>query len=387
MVGRSGETVAEPGQAASGTGPGEHTAGSGAPEPGGGATAGEVLGGYLRARAAEFLRALRAHTLSAGTVESAARTAEAVEALRAAARRLSGTLHTYRPLLDAEWADHLRAELSWLSGSLAREYAYAHRLDRLLGSLHRLSGGGGTGRTPPPPSAPAGRHRERPAGERAAGGRAGHAGAGEDGALPVGAARAGALLDRQLTLSRTRAHTAALQALGSARFHAVADAVALLASEPRLPDGVADRPAVAGLAPLAGQARRRLSEAVAALPLSRAGAPYNAEALARSLAGEARQDAAWHHVRVLLRLHRYAQEVLGPYAEPDARLLPAGAALERHRDAAEAAAAVAAAAGTPRIAPATAYALGVLHADQRHEVEAARFVFGRVWDRGTAGPT
>ncbi|WP_301130493.1 CHAD domain-containing protein, partial [Streptomyces cacaoi] len=143
MVGRSGETVAEPGQAASGTGPGEHTAGSGAPEPGGGATAGEVLGGYLRARAGEFLRALRAHTLSAGTAESAARTAEAVEALRAAARRLSGTLHTYRPLLDAEWADHLRAELSWLSGSLAREYAYADRLDRLLGSLHRLSGGGG----------------------------------------------------------------------------------------------------------------------------------------------------------------------------------------------------------------------------------------------------
>ncbi|NUP44179.1 MAG: hypothetical protein HOY76_45930, partial [Streptomyces sp.] len=55
--------------------------------------------------------------------------------------------------------------------------------------------------------------------------------------------------------------------------------------------------------------------------------------------------------------------------------------LERHRDAAEAAAASAAAARTPRIAPATAYALGVLHADQRHEVEAARFAFGRIWQR------
>ncbi|NGN70339.1 metal-binding protein, partial [Streptomyces sp. A7024] len=53
--------------------------------------------------------------------------------------------------------------------------------------------------------------------------------------------------------------------------------------------------------------------------------------------------------------------------------------LDRHRDAAEAAAAAAAAAQTPRIAPATAYALGVLHADQRHEVEAARFAFGRLW--------
>ncbi|MEW5633086.1 metal-binding protein, partial [Streptomyces hydrogenans] len=49
--------------------------------------------------------------------------------------------------------------------------------------------------------------------------------------LAVGAARAGALLERQLTLARTRAHSAALQALGSSRFHALADAVALLASE------------------------------------------------------------------------------------------------------------------------------------------------------------
>ncbi|NEC70723.1 metal-binding protein, partial [Streptomyces rochei] len=31
------------------------------------------------------------------------------------------------------------------------------------------------------------------------------------------------------------------------------------------------------------------------------------------------------------------------------------------------------------IAPATAYALGVLHADQRHEVEAARYAFQHSW--------
>ncbi|MFE0878836.1 hypothetical protein ACFW4X_28855, partial [Streptomyces smyrnaeus] len=42
----------------------------------------------------------------------------------------------------------------------------------------------------------------------------------------------------------------------------------------------------------------------------------------------------------------------------------------------------ASAAATPRIAPATAYALGVLHADQRHEVEAARFAFGHHWREG-----
>ncbi|CAM5245734.1 hypothetical protein SFUMM280S_05313 [Streptomyces fumanus] len=89
----------------------------------------------------------------------------------------------------------------------------------------------------------------------------------------------------------------------------------------------------------------------------------------------------------------------------DVRTLAAGEALDRHRDASEAAAAAAQAARTPRIAPATAYALGVLHADQRHEVEAARgtrsstagarkrsvrrrqAVSGRraVWERGNGG--
>ncbi|MFT2020250.1 hypothetical protein ACMA1D_31145, partial [Streptomyces sp. 796.1] len=225
------------------------------------------------------------------------------------------------------------------------------------------------------------------------------------GALTVGAARAGALLERQLTLARTRAHTAALQALGSSRFHAVADAVALLASEVPLDPTAADEPADTALPPLAELAHRRLVEAVEALPLARSGHPYNADALSHGLAATAAadappasegQDAPWHQVRRLVRVGRYALEVLdehqplgtGPTeAEPTlaVRLLAASQALERHRDAAEAAAAAAAAARTPRIAPATAYALGVLHADQRHEVEAARFTFGRIWQRAATG--
>ncbi|MGW5638741.1 CHAD domain-containing protein, partial [Streptomyces sp. NPDC003832] len=95
------------------------------------------------------------------------------------------------------------------------------------------------------------------------------------------------------------------------------------------------------------------------------------------------QDAPWHQVRLLLRLHRYAREtLLGEDAPTDVRLLTAGQCLDRHRDASEAAAAAAAAARTPRIAPATAYALGVLHADQRHEVEASRFAFQQCWQSG-----
>ncbi|MGW0315842.1 CHAD domain-containing protein [Streptomyces flavidovirens] len=318
----------------------------------------ELLAPYLHARAADFLRSLRVHRESGQDPQGAADAAEAARALRGAARRISGTLHTFRPLTDTGWADTLRAELAWLSGTLAREHAYAARLNRLLEALNRLSGaGGGAGRASVPPA------------------RGG--GAEPGGSLTVGAARAGALLERQLTLARTRAHSAALQALGSSRFHAVADAVALLASDVPLGPAAA-APAAEVLTPLSTGAEQRLREAVAALPLRRASHPYNADALVHGLAAapsSEAQDAPWHHVRLLLRLHRYAQEVVTGPVDP----LPAARALDRHRDAAEAAGAAASAARTPRIAPATAYALGVLHADQRHEVEAARFAFQQLW--------
>lgn len=248
-------------------------------------------------------------------------------------------------MTESSWADGLRAELVWLSSTLADEHAYAARLARLMDALHRLSGS---------PELPAPR--------------------GSAGALTVGSARAGALLDRQLTLARTRAHSATLQALGSSRFHAVADAVAVLASEVPL-DAVASRGRVAEvLVPLAAVAENRLSAAVSALPpiggCEAAPSPYDAH-----------HDGHWHEVRRLLRVHRYAREVLG---EDVTRPAAAGEALDRHRDAAEAAAASATAARTPRIAPATAYALGVLHADQRHEVEAARADFQHLWLREPA---
>ncbi|MFP1626187.1 CHAD domain-containing protein [Streptomyces sp. 5K101] len=512
------------------------------------ATAGEAVAHYLHAQAGDFLRSLRLHGESGADTAGAS---EAARALRAAARRISGTLYTFRPLLDPVWADGLRAELGWLSSTLALEHACTSRLSRLLDALSRLSGASPlppartelsplpaapgtapTGRTAAPGTADAAhgavrnattasRHaagssaagsaagRDAAGGEEAGAGAPGHnvadraarhgaagsqaaeasragrkataaarhaagssaanatlgrdaaggeearadapehnvadcaarrgaagsgaaasrhaagrdaAGGGEagghggtdaealgaaargggngagavgveaghksahasrGGVLNVGAARAGALLERQLTLARTRAHSAALQALGSSRFHAVADAVALLASE-LPPAPAAAGPAAETLGLLAEVAERRLLDAVARLPLGRAAHPYNAEALANGLAtataGE-EQDAPWHEVRRLLRLHRYAQEVLHPDADPV--LCRAGLVLDHHRDAAEASEAAAAAARTPRIAPATAYALGVLHADQRHQVEAARFAFQQEWRHAT----
>jgi hypothetical protein len=416
---------------------------------------GDALAGYLRARATEFLRALRLQR-EGGSHGGTDEAAEAARALRRSARRISGSLHTFRALLDADWSEEIRPELAWLSGTLALEHAYEARLERLLLALQRLSGatavpvhgaGGGaplhgtahlpdpaeastaprtapgTAQTPAaprtaggPPAAsraagsPPGTSRaaaaavaSRAAGSTSAASRTASAPADsratgtataspgpvatapgpvtERGTLTVGAAKAGALLDRQLTLARTRAHSTALQALGSSRFHAVADKVAVLASEvPLTPDAPGT-----DLAPLATAAEERLTDAVAALPLVTAGHPYNAEALVHGLSPDTAphpQDAPWHQVRLLLRLHRYALEVLhGGDCPPDVRLIAAGEALDRHRDASEAAAAAAQAARTPRIAPATAYALGVLHADQRHEVEAARYAFQRAWQR------
>ncbi|MFD5555015.1 CHAD domain-containing protein [Streptomyces sp. NPDC127068] len=363
-------------------------------------TAGDVLAAYLQARATDFLRSLRLHRESGSGAGGNPAPAEAAARLRRSSRRISGTLHTFRPLLDREWSDALRAELAWLSGTLAGEHAHGDRLQRLLAALARLSGKvpvPGPARTAHPPGCTA----APTVGGAGATGTAGTAtgtrtvrtvappvagpplppAAGAPGSLTLGAAKAGALLERQLTLARTRAHSAALQALGSARFHAVADSVAVLASEVPLTPAAA-APAAA-LTPLATEAEARLLDATGMLPLLTAGHPYNAEALAAEPSPQA-QDAPWHQVRLLLRLHRYAHEVLGAPAgaEPElARLLRAGRALDQHRDASEAATAAATAARTPRIAPATAYALGVLHADQRHEVEAARYAFQRAWTR------
>ncbi|KOU18536.1 metal-binding protein [Streptomyces sp. WM6368] len=293
----------------------------------------------MRAQATAFLRALRLHDEGTASGADAAEGSDAARSLRGAARRISGSLATFRVVTESAWADGLRTELVWLSSTLADEHAYAARLTRLMDALHRLSGS---------PELPAPR-----------------ASAGAAGSLTVGSARAGALLERQLTLARTRAHSATLQALGSSRFHAVADAVAVLASEVPL-DAVAARGRVADvLVPLAAVAETRLSTAVSVLPPADAAHPYNAD-----------HDGPWHEVRRLLRVHRYAREALG---EDVTRSAAAGEALDRHRDAAEAATASATAARTPRIAPATAYALGVLHADQRHEVEAARLEFRHIW--------
>ncbi|MGW4006675.1 CHAD domain-containing protein, partial [Streptomyces nigra] len=79
-------------------------------DPAAGAVPGTALADHLRAQATEFLRALRLHREGGAGAEPV----DAVRALRRSARRISGSLHTFRPLLDPAWSESVRPELSWL---------------------------------------------------------------------------------------------------------------------------------------------------------------------------------------------------------------------------------------------------------------------------------
>ena len=114
-------------------------------------------------------------------------------------------------------------------------------------------------------------------------------------------------------------------------------------------------------------------------PLHRSARPYNGEAL-----HDSGDDLPWRQVRLLALRARYALEVCAPLLGPAAAGSTTGLAelarlLGQHQEATDAAGAAALAGATPRITPATAYVLGVVHADQRLEVEAARHAFSLAW--------
>nr|WP_244305672.1 CHAD domain-containing protein [Kitasatospora cheerisanensis] len=209
-------------------------------------------------------------------------------------------------------------------------------------------------------------------------------------------------------MARTRAHTALLQELRSARLHALADRMTLLAGEVPLVPEAAAAPAVS-LLPQTAAALGALAAAAERLPWQRAAQAYGGAGLHRLGAAPAEpgtvppprtgpsaadtadaalaaDDAPWLRARILVKRARYALEVC---SAPDGELLELDRVLGRHQEASDSAATVATAARTPRITPATAYVLGVVHADQRLDVEAARYDFGRQWPvvaPGLVGP-
>lgn len=319
-----------------------------------------LLGAHLAEQAGLFLRSLPDVRL--GTL-----------------RRVGGVLHTYADLLDPDWSRHLREDLAALGAVLGAERGYGRRLARLLGAMDSLTG---------VEQVPAPRGPEHPDGP----GPVGLPGPGRPTAGLLsehpGAPKARALLERQLTLARSRSHTTALQELGSARFHSLADRMTLLVSDLPLRERQGAHPAETLLRHTAAL-HAALGAAVAELPMGRAAVAYNGDALHRLTAPAAEgadpDDRPWRQVWTLVQQSRSALEVCGPLLPAaradaaDAALEGLAATLERHNEAADAAQTAALAARTPRITPATAYVLGVVHADQRLEVEAARHAFGTAW--------
>ncbi|RAG84580.1 CHAD domain-containing protein [Streptacidiphilus pinicola] len=290
-------------------------------------------------------------------------------------RRVDGTLHGFGALLEPLWAETMRGDLAALVVTLGQERGYTRRLGRLLAAVDSLTctdAGVPTPRTAADPARPA---------DSPVGGLLAH---------HPGAPKARAMLERQLTLARSRSHTAALQELGSSRFHSLADRMTLLVSDLPLRDPAGNNPPEQLLS-YAARTGEALEATVSRLPLHRAVQPYNGDALhrvpvpaAEVNAIAAHEDAAWTRAGAAVRYARYALEVCRPLLgdrteEPLAGLAQLAGQLERQQEAADAAEAASLAARTPRITPATAYVLGVVHADQRLEVEAARHAFSVSW--------
>jgi CHAD domain-containing protein len=100
-------------------------------------SAGTVLQAATAAAVARLLRSDPLVRLGGGS--------ESVHQARVATRRLRSDLNTFKPLLDAEWADSLRDELEWLAellGNLRDADILAERLAPRIREITRAGGNG-----------------------------------------------------------------------------------------------------------------------------------------------------------------------------------------------------------------------------------------------------
>ena len=221
-------------------------------------------------------------------------------------RRVDGALHGFGALLDPLWAETMRGDLAALVVTLGQERGYTRRLGRLLAAVDSLTCTDASVPTPrtaataPTPRTAA--DPPRPADSTVGGLLAHH----------PGAPKARAMLERQLTLARSRSHTAALQELGSSRFHSLADRMTLLVSDLPLRDPAGSNPPEQLLS-YAARTGEALEATVSRLPLRRAAQPYNGDALHRvpvpvgeATAIAAHEDAAWTRAGAAVRYARYA---------------------------------------------------------------------------------
>ena len=249
---------------------------------------------------------------------------DGVHQMRVACRRLRSDLRTFGPLVEREWAEGLRTELSWLAESMGA----ARDIEVLRQRFHQDADAGAD--YDPLPLDPGGLAR----------------------------------IDNLLAAREVKALREADVALRSQRYLDLLDALVGAVREPRL-SAAADEPCAQALPPLVSSAWVRLGKH------------------ARRLRPDG-ADETWHSARIVAKRARYAAEAVAPVLGRRARRLATLAAsvqevLGEHQDAAIAAQTVHDLARAHPRDGALALAAGRLVERERNRVAASRAAFPRLW--------
>nr|WP_269204670.1 CHAD domain-containing protein [Motilibacter deserti] len=270
----------------------------------------------VRAFIAEQARKLRENDL--GVRRDAE---DAVHQVRVAARRLRSGLKVFRPLLDREWADGLRAELKWLAGEFSAARDREVLRERLDESVKHLP------------------HDVEPLAARS-------------------------LIDRHLGKEADDGRERALAALRSDRYVALHDALVDAVNAPRLTKS-AEKACADVLPPLVAKAWKRLDRDVKGLQLDG-------------------PDEEWHEARKAAKQVRYACEAVAPALGKPAKRLAKQVErvtehLGEHMDASVAAHTLQGFAAGSHVGGRTGFALGLLYCEERAAMDLARHEFLDLW--------
>jgi inorganic triphosphatase YgiF len=286
-------------------------------------TAAATLTGYLR----DQIRALRLADIAAR------RDAEdAVHQLRVSARRIRSALRVFRPLLERDWADRLRDELSWMASELG-PYREAEVLLARFASYQRA-----------------------------------------DAASAVD--RLTTVLEDQLAAGRERL----VELTDAHRYLDLHDALVDAGREPRT-------------TPLAQQPARAVLPEIVSSVWSRLEARASDVLAAEQDSGNGASDSVWHATRLAAKRARYTVDAVADVFGPDAHALAARMSdvtdvLGEHQDASQAGALAAELAAGPANGDAddetgVAFSLGVVHEVERNHVRSARRDFVSTWEAAT----
>ncbi len=247
---------------------------------------------------------------------------DAVHQMRVAARRIRSCLHTFRDLVDPEWAGHLRTELGWLAGELGRARDTEVIAERLLGHAGRLD--------------PQDAERVRAA------------------LVPWFEARLAAARDQALTAVRSARYLDLLEAL-------------IVSAERPAATAAAEQPCSAVLPALLHRSFRRLSRAVRDLD-------------------QTSPSAAWHEARIDAKRARYTADAVAPVLGPHvqhiaARLAEVTELLGSHQDAYVCQAALRERLREGAVDAETGFALGTLHGVEGVEELRLRAEFADLWPK------